>query len=180
MEIASGKVGLRKHIQDARPQSSVGLTSNLVRLAIELNAKTIASYVPLESEPDVADFNVWVLSLGKELLLPRIVGDDLEFASGETRSGVLGIQEPTGPAQLLGRADLILLPALAVDHSGVRLGKGKGYYDRALRSISGIPLYAVVYDSEVYRTLPHEPHDRKVTGAITPTAIHHFRASAFS
>lgn len=180
MDIPNGKVELRKRIIAARPQSSSGLTANLVRLALELNAKTIASYVPLATEPDVSDFNMWVLSLGKTLLLPRVLGDDLEFATGQTRAGTLGIQEPDGPAQLLGTADLILLPALAVDLTGIRLGKGKGYYDRALRSIAGIPLYAVVYDSEVYRELPHEAHDRKVTGAVTPTAIHHFRASAIS
>ncbi|MEY3587304.1 MAG: hypothetical protein RL696_620 [Actinomycetota bacterium] len=179
METSSGKQGLRRQIQAQRPQSSQGLTSNLVRLALELNAQTIASYVSDPKEPDTSDFNSWVESLGKRLLLPRVSGEDLEFAQGPLTPGSFGLLEPTSEAVLLGEADLILLPALAVDKAGVRLGKGRGFYDRALRAIAGIPLYAVVFDSEIYDQLPSEPHDRKVTGAITPTAIHHFKASAF-
>ncbi|MEY3561444.1 MAG: hypothetical protein RL068_596 [Actinomycetota bacterium] len=146
---------------------------------MELGAESIASYAANSSEPDTTDFNQWCLSLGKRLLLPRVIGENLEFASGTLSTGSFGLMEPEGDAQPLGSVDLILLPALAVDRTGVRLGKGKGFYDRALRSISGIPLYAVVFDSEIFAELPYEPHDKKVTGAITPTAIHHFQASAF-
>ena len=180
MESPLGKAALRSSLQANRPQSSQGLTANLVRLTLELGANTIASYVPMSGEPDTSAFNEWVLALGKTLLLPRVVGEDLEFAQGELTAGPWGLREPKGPAQLLGTADLILLPALATDKSGVRLGKGKGFYDRALRSIAGVPLYSIVFDSEIFAELPHEPHDRKVTGIVTPSAIHHLRASAIS
>ena len=180
MDSAVDKQRLRQTIRRERPHSSEGLTSNLVRLSLELGARRIASYASDAQEPSTADFNAWVTSLGLDLLLPRVVGNDLQFASGELTEGSFGILEPSGPAQELNSVDLILLPALAVDKSGVRLGKGKGYYDRALESISGIPLYAVVYDSEIFEQLPHEPHDRQVTGAVTPTALHHFRASSIS
>ncbi len=80
----------------------------------------------------------------------------------------------------MSQCDLILVPALAVDKVGNRLGKGKGYYDRALAAVSGIPKYAVVFDSEVLPAIPAESHDVWMTGAVTPTAIHHFRASAIS
>jgi 5-formyltetrahydrofolate cyclo-ligase len=69
---------------------------------------------------------------------------------------------------------------LAVDKSGNRLGKGKGFYDRALAQVQGIAKYAVVFDSEILDSIPTESHDVWVTGAVTPTAIHHFRASAIS
>jgi 5-formyltetrahydrofolate cyclo-ligase len=180
MESIASKSDIRKLVISARPQPSLGLGANLVRLALELDVQSIASYVPMPSEPNVSEFNAWVHALGKTLLLPRIEGDDLVFASGELEASSLGILEPTGEAQPISSAQLILLPALAVDKNGNRLGKGKGYYDRALRSVTGIPKYAVVFDSEVLEQIPSESHDVWVTGAVTPTAIHHFRASAIS
>lgn len=180
METFESKTEIRQRAISNRPQSSSGLAANLVRLVFELGVNVIASYQPLASEPDVRDFNLWVTAMGKTLLLPRIEGDRLVFAQGELAPGPNGIYEPTGQAEDLAKAELILLPALAVDKRGNRLGKGKGYYDRALSGVSGIPKYAVVFDSEVLDTVPTEVHDIWVTGAVTPTAIHHFRASAIS
>lgn len=180
METFESKTEIRQRAISNRPQSSSGLAANLVRLVFELGVNVIASYQPLASEPDVRDFNLWVTAMGKTLLLPRIEGDRLAFAQGELAPGPNGIYEPTGEGEDLAKAELILLPALAVDKRGNRLGKGKGYYDRALSGVSGIPKYAVVFDSEVLDTVPTEVHDIWVTGAVTPTAIHHFRASAIS
>ena len=163
-----------------RPQPSTGLAANLVRLAFELDANVIASYQPLANEPDVAEFNLWVRSMGKTLLLPRIEGEDLVFADGDLVIASHGIYEPTGSPHDLAEAQLILLPALAVDKNGNRLGKGKGFYDRALAQVQGIAKYAVVFDSEILDSIPTESHDVWVTGAVTPIAIHHFRASAIS
>jgi 5-formyltetrahydrofolate cyclo-ligase len=180
MESLESKSEIRQRCLAARPQSSEGLAANLVRLTLELNASVIASYQPLANEPDVAEFNSWVIAMGKTLLLPRISGDELVFATGDLEPGSHGILEPQGDAQEVSECELILVPALAVDGVGNRLGKGKGYYDRALHSVSGIPRYAVVFDSEVLAAIPAEAHDVWVTGAVTPTAIHHFRASAIS
>mgnify|MGYP006160138765 FL=1 len=180
MESLESKSEIRQRAISARPQSSAGLAANLVRLVMELDIKVIASYIPLATEPDVSEFNAWVLAMGKTLLLPRIVGDELEFATGDLELGSHQIHEPTGDAADIATAELILLPALAVDGSGNRIGKGKGYYDRALSGVSGIPKYAVVFDSEILPSITAEEHDVWVTGAVTPTAIHHFRASAIS
>jgi len=180
MESLDTKSELRLQCLAARPQSSKGLVANLVRLALELNANVIASYQPLTNEPDVTEFNNWVIAMGKTLLLPRISGDELVFGAGDLELGSHGIFEPRGEAQDISQCELILVPALAVDGVGNRLGKGKGYYDRALYSVTGIPRYAVVFDSEVLTTVPAEAHDVWVTGAVTPSAIRHFRASAIS
>ena len=180
MESLESKSEIRQRANSARPQSSAGLAANLVRLALELDVKVIASYQPLATEPDVSEFNAWALAMGKTLLLPRIVGDELEFATGDLISGSHGILEPTGAATEITDAELILLPALAVDAAGNRVGKGKGFYDRTLGNVTGIPKYAVVFDSEVLPAIAAEEHDVWVTGAVTPTAIHHFRASAIS
>lgn len=180
MDSFESKSEIRQRLISQRPQPSTGLAANLVRLAFELNANVIASYQPLAAEPDVAEFNLWVTSMGKTLLLPRIEGEQLVFADGELEIGSHGIHEPNGSPHDLAQAQLILLPALAVDKSGNRLGKGKGFYDRALAEVQGIAKYAVVFDSEILDSIPTEPHDVWVTGAVTPTTIHHFRASAIS
>ncbi len=180
MDSFVSKSEIRQRVISQRPQPSSGLAANLVRLTLELNAEVIASYHPLPSEPDVSEFNHWVTAMGKTLLLPRIEGDQLVFASGDLTPGSYGISQPSGAPQDLAKAQLVLLPALAVDKSGNRLGKGKGFYDKTLAQISGVSKYAVVFDSEILDSIPTEPHDIWVTGAVTPTAIHHFRASAIS
>lgn len=93
---------------------------------------------------------------------------------GSLVPGALGIRRPTGPdlgAAAICEAALVLVPALAVDLRGVRLGRGGGWYDRSLPSIRpATVVLAVVRDEEVVDELPHEPHDVHVTGVVTPTA----------
>jgi 5-formyltetrahydrofolate cyclo-ligase len=158
---------LREQLKASRPQSSSGLTEMLLQLVEKLKPKTIASYQPQAAEPDVSEFNQRV-SQYLNLVFPRVVGSDLEFASGEMTAGVFGILEPTG--KTVTEIDLLIIPALAVDKSGNRLGKGKGFYDRFLKDFPG-PSYAVVHDTEVLALLPAEPHDQKLSGAVTPTRI---------
>jgi 5-formyltetrahydrofolate cyclo-ligase len=140
---------------------------------MEFEAKTIASYAPLSTEPDVSEFNDWVVATGRALCLPRVVGANIEFAIGETAPGVFAISEPLGDAVEPDAIDLVLVPALAIDADGNRLGKGKGYYDRALGAFK-CPKFAVIFDSEYLEQLPSEKHDQPVDGAISPSAINYF------
>ena len=88
--------------------------------------------------------------------------------------GPIGLREPTGPRlgpAAIGRARLVLVPALAVDRRGVRLGQGAGYYDMSLAlATPGVPLVVVVNDEELVDELPSEPHDRRVSAALLPGA----------
>ncbi len=113
------KENLRETLRTLRPYSSQGLTENLIRLTLELNAQTIASYWPMNSEPDTSEFNNWVQLLGKTLISPRISGETLEFATGELAPGAMGILQPSGEAIPLQSADLIFVPALAVDNLAI-------------------------------------------------------------
>jgi 5-formyltetrahydrofolate cyclo-ligase len=68
--------------------------------------------------------------------------------------------------------DLILVPAAAVDGTGMRLGWGQGYFDKTLGSMEKCPpVYAVVFDSEFVERVPREVHDQAVNGLVTPTRI---------
>jgi 5-formyltetrahydrofolate cyclo-ligase len=158
------KKALRQKLQSLRPHSSVGLTNQLRQLVEKLAPHTIASYQPLPTEPDTSDFNRWVAA-GRRVVFPRVIGSDLEFAEGPVSLGSFGIAEPTGP--IVNQIDLVLVPALATDRSGTRLGKGRGFYDRFLAGFDGT-CYAVVFDEEVLETLPVESHDQRVAGVITP------------
>ena len=68
--------------------------------------------------------------------------------------------------------DLLVIPAAAVDESGMRLGWGRGYYDKTIGSIEKCPpVYAVIFDAELLDEVPTDPHDQPVSGVVTPTRV---------
>jgi len=103
-------------------------------------------------------------------------GRQLSWAEHDGRlgSGRFGLREPTGPrlpASALAAADVVVVPALAVAGNGTRLGRGGGYYDRALaHARADAVLVAVVFDEELVEAVPAGAHDRRVTAVITPSA----------
>lgn len=135
---------------------------------------TISAFVPFGDEPGSAETLVLLQAAGVRILLPRTGPNDLTWAEydGTLRPGRLGIMEPTGEdlgIDGLADVDAVLAPALAVDRHGVRLGYGRGYYDRALKSLpADRPVLAVVYDDELVESLPSADYDRSVTHTITP------------
>ena len=136
---------------------------------------TIAAYVPVGPEPGGPDLPT-VLAAHARLLLPVLLPSlDLDWAvfTGSLAPGPRGLQEPTGPrlgVDTLATADLVLVPALAVDRAGNRMGRGGGSYDRALARLSGARprVLALLHEGELVATVPAEPHDRPVHGVITP------------
>ena len=92
---------------------------------------------------------------------------------GELAEGLFGVPEPVGGV-LSPRAvtddDLLIIPAAAVDRSGMRLGWGRGYFDKTIGSMAACPpVYAVVFDTELVDEVPRDVHDQPVTGIVTPT-----------
>lgn len=139
-------------------------------------ASRVAAYCPLPGEPGgpqlvaalAAEYEVWLP------ITPRNGGLRWGLFDGELRRGAhYGIWEPEGPGEPSISAlacDTVIVPALGVDRSGVRLGQGAGYYDRALEGVE-CPVVALVYDDEVHDALPSEPHDHPVDGAVTPSGF---------
>jgi 5-formyltetrahydrofolate cyclo-ligase len=145
------------------------------------SGSTVCAYVPVGAEPgSIAMLDVVLARAGRVLLpVARTTADDSPAALqwGEYRPGRLvaarfGLLEPAGPwlpATTLAEAGVVLVPALAVDHTGVRLGRGRGFYDRTLvRRDPRARLIAVVRDEELLDELPREPHDVSMTHALTP------------
>jgi 5-formyltetrahydrofolate cyclo-ligase len=134
-------------------------------------AERVAAYVAVGSEPPTAA----ALALCRQVLLPVLLPDgDLDWSAGPDGAPTArGLIEPTGPRlgpEAISTCDVVLVPALAVDGHGNRLGRGGGSYDRALRRATGLTV-AVLYDGEqVDPPLPVESHDVPVAAFVTPSA----------
>ena len=167
------------HVVDA---ANTGFTANLIALATETRARTISAYLSTSFEPDTRQFLNWALADGRRVLLPIARQDgllDWAEGDGETETeGLYGLPEPVGGILgpiAINDADLILIPASAVDTQGTRMGWGRGYFDRTLGSMEKRPpVYAVVFDDEILDQVPRELHDAPVDGVVTPTRIIRF------
>ncbi|WP_280402346.1 5-formyltetrahydrofolate cyclo-ligase [Nocardia carnea] len=141
-------------------------------------AEWVCAYVPVRGEPGSVAIAETLRAAGSRVLLPvtREPGPLYwgEYTGPEElQPARYGLLEPSGPAlspETVADAGLILVPALAVDRRGVRLGQGAGYYDRTLRLADpAARLITVVRDDEVVDHLPEEPHDIRMHWALTPT-----------
>ncbi len=141
----------------------------------------VCAYVPTGAEPGTLAMVDRLRELCARVLLPVTpTGDDGqplpllwgEYVPGALVSGRFGLLEPAGPvldSESVALASAVLVPALAVDRRGVRLGRGGGYYDRSLPLCRpGTRLIAVVRDDEIVEELPSEAHDVRMTHALTP------------
>lgn len=144
-------------------------TKQLLTLTASLHVKRIGCYLSFGFEPDTQEFIARAEQTGVEVYCPKLDDTQMEFVrwSKNTRKTNLGFEEPSGDSYL-GELELVVIPALAVDEAGFRIGRGGGYFDRYLESFAGIKV-AVVFDSEVLNALPVESHDVPVNYTVTPT-----------
>jgi 5-formyltetrahydrofolate cyclo-ligase len=139
-------------------------------------ASTLVLYSSIRSE--VATFEIFAAAaeVGKRVLYPRTVGTTLEFVAIESLEALaasrFGICEPrSGEAIPLAEIDLLVLPGVAFDEQGIRLGYGLGCYDRALAAVERPTLVGLAYDFQLVPSLPREPHDVPVDFVVTETRI---------
>lgn len=160
-------------------QQRVAEATALADAVAGLSATTACCYVPFGSEPGSIALLDVLRQAGTRVLLPVVppAPGPLDWAEYTGTSSLVagrfrGVLEPDGPRlgpSGVGEADLVLLPALAVDRRGVRLGRGAGYYDRSLGfAAPGADLVAVIRDTELVERLPAEPHDVRMTAVLTP------------
>jgi 5-formyltetrahydrofolate cyclo-ligase len=162
-----------------RELATEGLTAGLQELVESMGARSLSCYLSMPSEPDTRPFVNWAEARGIRVLFPVSREDGLlDWTVGEDEDetlGLYGTPEPVG--ELLGPmaindVDLILVPAAAIDANGMRLGWGRGYFDKTLGSMEKCPpVYAIVFDGEFVEWVPREVHDQAVNGVVTPTRI---------
>jgi 5-formyltetrahydrofolate cyclo-ligase len=140
-------------------------------------AGTIAAYYSIGTEPDTHGLIFALWKRGSYVVLPVLLPDgDLDWASFEgpdsLAPGPHGLLQPVEPVRgpgTVARADVVLVPALAVDARGYRLGRGGGSYDRALARVGEqVPTIALLYDDELLPSVPTEPHDQRVRVVARP------------
>jgi 5-formyltetrahydrofolate cyclo-ligase len=183
----AGKAALRERLLAARRSVADDVRAGEARSLAEhldaavSNGSTVCAYVPMDAEPGSIEMLDVLLRRTGRVLLPvaRTAADDSpvalqwgEYRPGRlvaARFGLLEPAEPWLPATTLAEANVVLVPALAVDRRGVRLGRGGGFYDRTLvHRDPRARLIAVVRDQELLDELPQEPHDVPMTHALTP------------
>lgn len=179
-ELRAALLAARRLVTESTHAAEAGRLRDHLASALS-GARTVCAYWPVGTEPGSAEL-LDRLSQSCDLVLLPVArtgpAGEYEalnwgpYVAGTLVTGRWGLHEPPEPwlpAEAVTRADVVLVPALAVDRSGVRLGRGGGFYDRTLALCRpGARLVAVVRDEEVLDAVPHEPHDIRMTHALTP------------
>ena len=184
--IADAKRALRAELRErrqimseaARDAAARGVTEQLDALVARVGARSLSCFLSTTTEPGTREFVDRAVARGIRVLLPVTRTDGLlDWAVAtpdiDIAEGMYGLPEPVG--ELLGpiavnSVDLLVIPAAAVDRSGMRLGWGRGFFDKTIGSMERCPpVYAVVYDTEILDEVPRDLHDQRVTGVVTPT-----------
>jgi 5-formyltetrahydrofolate cyclo-ligase len=140
-------------------------------------AGTVAAYVSVGTEPDTRGLIFALWKRGAYVLLPLLLPDnDLDWASYEGPDSLVpgprGLLQPAEPPRgtaAITSADLVIVPALAADRRGNRLGRGGGSYDRALARVGpAVPTVALLYDGELFDAVPVTDRDQRVRAIARP------------
>jgi len=184
-DTANDKRALRAELRERRrtltsterEQAATALTTQLVSLTSGLGVTSIAAYLSTPDEPSTRGFLRWACDSGIRVLLPISREDGLldwaPYDGSDEDEDLLGMPTPT--TELLGpiainSVDLIIVPAASVDRTGMRMGWGRGYFDKTLGSMERCPpVYAVIFDNEFVDSVPSEVHDQRVNGVVTPS-----------
>ena len=178
MSVSIQKAALRKHLLEKRDETSAELRDitsgkiheNLKKISLYSNSQNIACYSPIGSEVNTNNIMLNILEQGKNLLLPRVVNDNLEFYVvpnlEKLEKGSFEIMEPKDSCKKAERIDCVLVPTIAVSKSGVRLGYGNGYYDRFLSSTDAIKI-SLTYSKQIVKSIPADSHDIKIDWIVT-------------
>lgn len=154
------------------------IASHALATPVIARASRIACYLSMPSEPGTAPLIEALAARGVEVVVPISLADQsLDWVAfdpaADLRATSLGIPEPDGERLgpgALATCDVVIVPALAVDQDGHRLGRGAGYYDRALVAATA-PVCAIVFAHELLPSVPHEPHDVAAQMTLTPHGL---------
>jgi len=186
------KTALRDQLVTARnrrpllevSESAQAIAEHLLATPEIRRAATVAAYVSVGTEPGTGPLLDRLLAMGRRVVVPVLLPDyDLDWAVYDGPRSVVraraGLLEPTGPrlgVEAVATADVVLTPGLAVDRTGLRMGRGGGCYDRALGRVPvGTFTCTLLYAGELLDEVPAAPHDRRVTAVATPDGVTRLR-----
>jgi 5-formyltetrahydrofolate cyclo-ligase len=178
LSVSIEKSALRKHLLEKRDATSAELRDivsekiheNLKKNSSFINAQNIACYFPIGSEVNTHNIMLDTLEQGKNLLLPKIIGDNIEFYIvsnlEKLEKGRFEIMEPKDSCEKAKKIDCMLIPTVGVSKLGVRLGYGHGYYDRFLSSTDTMKI-SLTYSKQIVKSIPSDSHDIKIDWIVT-------------
>ena len=178
MSVSIQKSALRKHLLEKRDATSAELRNilsekiheNLKKISSYTNSQNIACYFPIGSEVDTHDVMLNILKQGKNLLLPRVVDNNIQFYIvsnlEKLERGSFEIMEPKDSCEKAKKIDCVLIPTVGVSKLGVRLGYGHGYYDRFLSSTDAVKI-SLTYSKQIVKSIPSDSHDIKIDWIVT-------------
>lgn len=152
---------------EEKKHAAANCLSKLKELPEFMNADWIYAYIACRNELETADIISWCLSYGKHVAVPKVQGEIMHFyeitALSDCVPGAFGILEPAGEEKdRITTPGFMLVPGLAFDKNGNRLGYGGGFYDKYLASHEEIITAALGYDFQIVEKVPSEPHDKKM------------------
>lgn len=168
----------RAGLDEARRRAaSRDASERLLALPALRRARTVLLYAALPEEADPGHVGEVLLDRGVRVLLPRVVGEDLHLARAARDAvllpGAFGILEPRGPRIDADQVDVAVLPGVAFDRAGTRLGQGRGFYDRLLPTLRpDCVRVGFCFACQVVPRVPREEHDLPVEVIVTEAATH--------
>lgn len=183
-ETAARKASLRRTVRAARDgltvevraAASAAIAARVDALHAVRRARTLLLYAPFGSEADVTAVAVTARDRGATVCFPRVTGDELIVVAAAPltlRPGYRGIGEPDGPARPLDEVDVAVLPGIAFDLAGGRLGQGGGHYDRLLARLpSHTVRIGAAHSCQLVPRVPRQLHDQPVDLVVTDRGVH--------
>ena len=184
-KITEHKAAMRRRVVEARAtmpaddRAAAGrsIRDHVLSLPQVAAAGTVAAYYSVGTEPGTRSLVYALWKRGSYVVLPLLLPDgDLDWASYEGPESLVpgprGLLQPAEPPRgiaTVSRADVVIVPAVAVDRTGGRLGRGGGSYDRALARVGEqVPSLALLYDDEFVDEVPVDEHDQPVRAVVRP------------
>jgi 5-formyltetrahydrofolate cyclo-ligase len=162
-------------------QLSSEITARLLELPAVKEARTISTYLDIGSEVRTRGLVEWALGNGKRIIVPvverasrRLIFSEFK-APDELERGAHGIPEPKREFRrpvALDQADVILVPGVAWDQKGFRIGYGAGYYDRSINALrTHVTTVGLAYEFQFIPSIPTSRYDRRVDRIVTERRI---------
>ena len=162
---------------EARDAAAVALCSRLREQPVWLTARSVLLFAPRSDEPDLWPLLSEAIAVGKTVALPAFIAGMNQYTARQIldpardlMTGQFSIREPLPgcPEVPLNRLDLALIPGVAFDARGSRLGRGQGYYDRLLVAVRGTKC-GVAFEEQIVDVVPVGPRDIRLNCILTPT-----------
>ena len=150
--------------------ASAKIQKRLKKILAFKNAQKIGAYYPIGSEIFTQDIIQELLSQGKEVFLPKVIGDSIEFRKitdfSSLEHGSFDIMEPKDDCPVDNNLDVILVPTVGIYPIGVRLGYGHGFYDRFLAE-NKVTTISLTLEKQIIKNIPKSEHDVLIDWIIT-------------